>query len=132
TVACDVSVVDVPDDLWIHADAEHVRRVIANLLTNAIKYGGGKPVRVNVEQQAEMAALTVTDQGIGIAPKDQARIFNRFERATTTRQSDSLGLGLFITREIVIAHGGTITVNSEPSRGTTFQVLLPLRRTERY
>jgi len=113
-------------------DRMRLEQVLNNLLTNAIKYGGGKPVRLYVGQQAEMAVLTVKDQGIGIAPEDQARIFNRFERATTTRQSDSLGLGLFITKEIVSAHGGTISVTSELERGTTFQVLLPLRRTERY
>ncbi len=116
----------------LFGDRVRLEQVLNNLLTNAIKYGGGKPVRLKVEQQPDMAALTVRDQGIGIAPQDQARIFNRFERATTTRQSDSLGLGLYIAKEIVTAHGGTITVASELGRGTAFQVLLPLRRTERY
>jgi two-component system sensor histidine kinase/response regulator len=116
----------------LFGDRLRLEQVLNNLLTNAIKYGGGKPVRLSVAQQADMAALAVKDQGIGIAPEDQARIFGRFERATTTRQSDSLGLGLYIAKEIVTAHGGTISVTSELGRGTTFQVLLPLRRTERY
>jgi signal transduction histidine kinase len=116
----------------LFGDRLRLEQVFNNLLINAIKYGEGKPVHMRVEQQSDMASLTVNDQGIGIAPQDQARIFNRFERATTARQSDSLGLGLFITKEIVTAHGGTITVSSELGRGTTFQVLLPLRRTERY
>ncbi|MDY7225100.1 hybrid sensor histidine kinase/response regulator [Hyalangium rubrum] len=116
----------------LFGDRLRLEQVLNNLLTNAIKYGGGKPVRLRVEEQADMAALTVQDQGIGIAPEDQARIFGRFERATSTRQSDSLGLGLYIAKEIITAHGGSITVMSELGHGTTFQVNLPLRRTERY
>ena len=146
-IACDVAMrleapskaagvelrLELPSEpIILFGDRLRLEQVLNNLLTNAIKYGGGKPVRLTVEQQPDMAALTVMDQGIGIAPQDQARIFNRFERATTTRQSDSLGLGLYITKEIVTAHGGTIRVTSELGRGTTFQVLLPLRRTERY
>jgi signal transduction histidine kinase len=85
-----------------------------------------------VEAQEDDAVLTVRDEGIGIAPEDQARIFQRFERATATRQSDSMGLGLYIAKELVSAHGGTITVESARGQGATFQVRLPLRRTERY
>lgn len=121
-----------PEPVVLFGDRLRLEQVLNNLLTNAIKYGGGKPVRLRVEEQAEMACLTVSDQGIGIAPDDQARIFGRFERATATRQSDSMGLGLYIAKEIITAHGGSITVTSELGRGTTFQVLLPLRRTERY
>jgi signal transduction histidine kinase len=106
--------------------------VLNNLLTNAIKYGGGRPVHLQVEETTDDAVLTVRDEGIGIASEDQARIFQRFERATSTRQSDSLGLGLYIAKELVTAHGGTITVQSAPGQGATFQVRLPLRRTERY
>jgi signal transduction histidine kinase len=106
--------------------------VLNNLFTNALKYGAGRPVHIRLEERPEQAAIVVRDQGIGIAPEDQARIFGRFERATATRQSESLGLGLYIAREIVTAHGGAITVTSEPGQGAAFQVLLPLRRTERY
>jgi signal transduction histidine kinase len=74
----------------------------------------------------------VRDQGIGIAPEDQARIFNRFERAAGASGAAGLGLGLFIAKEVVTAHGGTITVESAPGRGATFQVVLPRHRTERY
>ncbi|WP_224367147.1 hybrid sensor histidine kinase/response regulator [Hyalangium versicolor] len=116
----------------LFGDRLRLEQVVTNLVTNAIKYGAGRPVQIRVEERPEWAAILVRDQGIGIAPEDQTRIFGRFERATSTQQSQSLGLGLYITREIVTAHGGTITVTSQPGQGSTFQVLLPLRRTERY
>ena len=124
---------ELPDDpIIIFGERLRLEQVLNNLVTNAIKYGAGRPVHIRLEEHTDQAALMVRDEGIGIAPDDQARIFGRFERATTARQSDSLGLGLYIAKEIVIAHGGTITVSSEPGKGASFQVLLPLRRTERY
>jgi signal transduction histidine kinase len=120
------------EPLILFGDRLRLEQVLTNLVTNAIKYGAGRPVHIRVEERPEWAALLVQDQGIGIAPEDQARIFGRFERATSTHQSQSLGLGLYICREIVTAHGGTISVTSAPGQGATFQVLLPLRRTERY
>jgi signal transduction histidine kinase len=85
-----------------------------------------------VEERKDALVLTVKDGGIGIAPADQARIFNRFVRVAGTAGADGLGLGLYITKEIVTAHGGTIIVDSQPGQGSTFQVLLPRHRTERY
>jgi signal transduction histidine kinase len=120
------------EPIVIFGDRLRLEQVLNNLVTNAIKYGAGRPVGIHLEEREEQAAVLVRDQGIGVAPEDQARIFGRFERATATRQSESLGLGLYIAKEIVTAHGGTITVISEPGKGATFQVLLPLRRTERY
>ncbi|MDC0715176.1 HAMP domain-containing sensor histidine kinase [Stigmatella sp. ncwal1] len=116
----------------LFGDRLRLEQVLYNLLTNALKYGSGKAVLLRVEEREDMAALCVKDHGIGIALEDQARIFERFERATHTQQSGSLGLGLYIAKEIVTAHGGTIVVDSTPGEGATFQVLLPLRRTERY
>lgn len=120
------------EPLILFGDRLRLEQVFTNLVTNAIKYGGGKPVQIRVEERPDMAAVVVRDQGIGIAPADQARIFGRFERATTSWQSESLGLGLYIAQEIVMAHGGSISVTSKPGQGATFEVLLPLRRTERY
>jgi signal transduction histidine kinase len=120
------------EPIILFGDRLRLEQVMFNLVTNAIKYGGGRPVEIHVEERPDWASLLVRDHGIGIAPEDQARIFDRFERATTARQSESLGLGLYIAKEIVTAHGGTISVTSEPGKGSTFQVLLPLRRTERY
>ncbi len=107
-------------------DSFRIEQVITNLLANAMKYGGGKPIRVSVSSANNQARLVVEDQGIGIAKKDQTRIFERFERAVSSRHFGGLGLGLFITRQIVSSHGGSISVESEPGRGSKFIVELPL------
>ncbi|HUD32160.1 MAG TPA: HAMP domain-containing sensor histidine kinase, partial [Variovorax sp.] len=97
--------------------------------TNALRYGGGKPVAIEVAPTADgRARMSVQDHGIGIAPQDQARIFEQFERTDDSRRhAAGLGLGLFITREIVRAHGGAITVASTPGEGSRFEVALPTR-----
>jgi two-component system sensor kinase FixL len=107
-------------------DRVRIEQVITNLLSNAIKFGRGKPIVVGVGGDGERARVQVRDQGIGIEPEDQARIFRRFERAVPTQHFGGLGLGLYIAREIVEAHGGTISVASEPGSGTTFTIELPL------
>jgi two-component system sensor histidine kinase/response regulator len=124
---------ELPDEpVILFGDRLRLEQVVSNLLTNAFKYGDRQPVRLRVEEREDAVALTVQDGGIGIAPADQGRIFNRFERAVDSGGADGLGLGLFIAKEIVTAHGGTITVDSAPGQGATFQVLLPRHRTERY
>jgi PAS domain S-box-containing protein len=108
-------------------DPARIEQVIANLLSNAIKYGGGKPIHVVVERNGDMAAISVTDDGIGIAPEDVERIFGRFERAATSAYG-GLGLGLYISRRILEAHGGHIRVESLPGRGAKFIAELPEKR----
>ncbi|HSP78171.1 MAG TPA: HAMP domain-containing sensor histidine kinase [Myxococcaceae bacterium] len=109
-------------------DRVRLEQVVGNLLSNAAKYGRGQPVEVRVEAVDEiLARLMVKDGGIGIAPEDQARIFERFERAVTGNQFHGLGLGLWITRQIVESHGGRILVHSTPGVGSTFSVELPRR-----
>ncbi|MBC7692099.1 MAG: PAS domain-containing sensor histidine kinase [Methylotenera sp.] len=108
-------------------DRLRVGQVITNLLSNALKYGAQKPVCVTVSQEEGYGILQVSDHGIGIAPDAQARIFRRFERAVSKRSYSGLGLGLFITKQIVVAHEGHIDLFSEPGQGTTFTVKLPLR-----
>ena len=117
--------VDVPGT-W---DEFRIEQVLTNLLTNALRYGGGKPVTIEVGPTTDGSArMSVQDRGIGIAPQDQARIFEQFERTDDSRRhAAGLGLGLFITREIVRSHGGVITVESTPGEGSRFEVTLPTR-----
>jgi PAS domain S-box-containing protein len=107
-------------------DVSRLEQVVTNLLDNALKYGAGKPILVRVRAEAGHAVLTVTDHGIGIEPSHLSRIFERFERAVSERHYGGLGLGLYITRELVQAHGGSIRVESEPNVCTVFTVELPL------
>jgi PAS domain S-box-containing protein len=106
-------------------DRVRVEQVITNLLSNALKFGQGKPVQVSAWEDGDRARIAVSDQGIGIEQADQTRVFERFERAVSTQHFGGLGLGLYISREIVEAHGGTIRVDSQPGSGTTFTVDLP-------
>ncbi len=109
-------------------DPLRMAQLISNLLSNACKYGSGKPIEVSVEPLDERARLTVSDHGIGIPTADLERIFQPFERAVSFRHYGGLGLGLYITRQVVEAHGGSIQVQSELGRGSTFVVELPLAR----
>jgi len=107
-------------------DRLRLGQVLTNLLVNAVKFGQGKPISVTVERDgAGRALLEVRDQGIGIAPEHQARVFGRFERAVSAEHFGGLGLGLYIARQIVEAHGGEIRVESTPGDGSTFRVELP-------
>ena len=106
-------------------DPLRLEQVVANLLSNAIKYGGGQPITVTLGGDAARLTVAVRDQGIGIAPEQQARIFERFERAVSARNYGGFGLGLWICRRIVEAMEGQISVESAPGRGTTFTVMLP-------
>jgi PAS domain S-box-containing protein len=108
-------------------DRVRVEQILANLLSNAMKYGPGKPIEVTVATAGDAAMIAVQDHGIGVSKADVERIFGRFERAVSMRHYGGLGLGLYITRQLVEAHGGTIRVTSEPEAGTVFVVELPRR-----
>jgi signal transduction histidine kinase len=107
-------------------DRARLEQVLTNLLDNALKYGRNAPVTVELETEGAMAVLRVKDTGIGISPEKIERIFDRFERATTQRMYGGLGLGLYIARQIVEAHAGTIRVHSTLGVGSEFVVELPL------
>ena len=117
-----VSAVTPVVGMW---DLIRVEQVVTNLLTNAFKFGGGKPIEITVEERGSIGRLVVVDHGIGIAPEDLERIFRRYEQATSSRPVGGLGLGLYIARQIIEAHGGTIRVESQPGTGSTFTVDLP-------
>lgn len=109
----------------VRGDRARIEQAISILVVNAIKYGAGKPIEMKVDTLDGMARVTVTDHGIGIAKEDAARIFDRFERAVSVRHYGGVGLGLYIARGIAEAHGGRITVTSEPGSGSSFSLLLP-------
>ena len=106
-------------------DRLRMEQVLTNLLTNAIRYGGGQPISVRVAEAGERVRLEVSDRGMGIAPENQERIFERFERVVGSSEVSGLGLGLFITREIVRAHGGDVRVESQLGHGSNFIVEIP-------
>ncbi|HTE50364.1 MAG TPA: ATP-binding protein [Kofleriaceae bacterium] len=112
-------------------DAMALETVIGNLLSNAIKFGSGRPIEVAVERYDRLARLTVIDHGIGIAEEQQVRIFERFERAVSARHYGGFGIGLWVARHLVEAHGGGIEVASRPGEGSRFTVQLPLEDTAR-
>ena len=114
-------------------DTSRVDQIVTNLLSNAIKYGRGTPIGVNVvverdhpERGKTRARITVSDEGIGIAPEDHTRIFERFERAVSRTHYAGLGLGLWISRQIAEALGGSLTVESDVGQGARFTLSLPL------
>ncbi|RYZ41891.1 MAG: PAS domain-containing sensor histidine kinase [Myxococcaceae bacterium] len=109
-----------------HWDRIRLDRVVTNLLSNALKFGRGHPVWVRVTALDDAhVRLTVRDEGVGIAPEAQRRVFERFEREPSARAEAGYGLGLYIVRQLVEAHGGTIRLESTPGQGATFTVDLP-------
>jgi PAS domain S-box-containing protein len=106
-------------------DRVRLEQVVANLLANAVKFGEGRPIDVKVRAEDDLLRLEVVDRGIGVAPEDRDRIFGRFERAVSAQHFGGLGLGLFIARQIVEAHGGSIRVDGARGEGSTFTVELP-------
>jgi signal transduction histidine kinase len=110
-----------------HWDRERVEQMLGNLLSNALKYGAGKPIDVELTSDDSWAEITVRDRGMGIEATDLERIFGRFERAVSVRNYGGLGLGLYMTREIAARHGGTIRATSKPGEGAAFTIRLPLR-----
>ncbi len=118
--------ISVPGPVIGRWDRMRIDQVVSNLLINAIKYGKGNPIEISVEKSGEVARLKVRDSGIGIAPEEQAGIFDRFSRAHSAQRYGGFGLGLWIVRQIVDALGGSIEVQSKPGEGSTFLVKLPL------
>lgn len=120
-------IVSSPEKLTGNWDRARIEQVLINLITNALKYASGKPIYISLSARDEKAFLSVKDAGSGISIEDQGRIFERFERGGVSDNVGGLGLGLYISRKIIEAHGGAIRVESELGKGANFIVELPLR-----
>ena len=119
----------LPGELEAEVDRIRVHQLVTNVLDNAIKYGRGGPIDVELARAGRFAVIRIRDKGIGIEEDRFGRIFDRFEQAAPDRAGGGLGLGLYISKQIADAHGGTITVNSTPNEGSTFEIALPLTKT---
>ncbi|MGI4841840.1 MAG: hybrid sensor histidine kinase/response regulator [Janthinobacterium lividum] len=106
-------------------DEFRIEQVVVNLLTNALRYGGGQPVEVSVQYAADTVRIDVRDEGKGIAQSDLERIFEPYERGARNGEPKGLGLGLYISRQLAISHGGELRVTSKPGEGSTFSLILP-------
>jgi signal transduction histidine kinase len=118
--------VAVPEPIVGRWDRIRIEQVVTNLLSNAIKYGLGRPILLSAQVVNGWVRLDVKDAGLGISRADQSRIFQAFERVTTAGRVGGLGLGLYIGRQIALAHGGALSVDSRPDLGSTFTLELPL------
>lgn len=107
-------------------DRLRIEQVVTNLISNSIKYGPGHPIEVHASVVSDVARVTVRDFGIGVSPDDEERIFGRFERAVSQRHYGGLGLGLWIARQIVEEHGGSIRLERPDDVGAKFVIELPL------
>ncbi|EZP33573.1 hybrid sensor histidine kinase/response regulator [Pseudomonas sp. RIT288] len=116
-----------PEPVEGHWDEFRIEQVVSNLLTNALRYGGRSPIQVRVYRAGDEARVEVQDRGIGISEENQKRIFQQFERVSAKTVVAGLGLGLFISEQIVAAHGGSIVVESQINEGALFRVCLPIQ-----
>jgi PAS domain S-box-containing protein len=119
--------IEGPRDIEILADAERIERVLINLLSNSVKYApDSKELKIQIQRDSDMVRISVTDHGPGIPPEKIRLLFDRYYQANSHEGNYSgLGLGLYISSEIIKKHGGEINVYSEPSKGTTFWFTLP-------
>ena len=114
-----------------HCDKVRIEQAVVNLVSNAIKYGNNKPITIAISNSHEHIHITVKDQGIGIPPDQQKRIFNRFERAVSSRDYKGLGVGLYITYQIIKAHKGKVLLHSQLNKGSAFTIELPLKPSQK-
>jgi signal transduction histidine kinase len=116
------------EPLWGRWDPGRVEHIVANLVDNALKYGAGRDVTVELHAVDGGAQLAVTDHGIGMAPEELARVFTKFARASSALHYGGLGLGLFLVKELVAAMDGRLQIDSKPDQGTRITVTLPSAR----
>ncbi len=119
-------ILNLEEAIHVEGNQYRLEQVLTNLLMNAIKYGAGKPIRLSLKRLDHKVVMTVEDQGMGIEEENLERIFDRFERVNSSKNTQGLGLGLYIAKEIVVAHKGRIWVDSELGKGSVFSVELPV------
>jgi signal transduction histidine kinase len=119
--------ITVADGVSARCDLMAVEQILENLLSNAIRFGPGRPVEVSLASDGELARLSVRDEGVGISDCDQALIFERFHRSRRAKPNGGFGVGLWVTRQLVRAMRGEISVASRRGAGSAFTVRLPLR-----
>ena len=117
---------DIEDGVFGWMDPLAAEQVVENLLSNALKFGAGKPITLRLRSDGQSARLQVQDRGIGISPDQQARLFGRFEQVIAQHRGTGFGVGLWLSNRLVTAMGGCIAVSSSPGNGSTFTVTLPL------
>ena len=115
---------DITDDVYGNWDDFRVEQIIINLITNALRYGEGKPVAVGLKVVGSEVEIYVQDQGNGIAAHEQQRIFEKFERLGNNKVREGLGMGLYIARQLAEAHGGSLSVSSNLGEGSRFTLCL--------
>jgi PAS domain S-box-containing protein len=120
--------VEIQRNVYAECDPYRIEQVLTNLLTNAVKYGEGQPIELKLQKNNYEVTLSVTDHGPGIPEEDQERIFKRFERAVSLRHISGLGLGLYISRQIMEQHKGSLAVKSKLNEGSTFCLKFPIRQ----
>lgn len=126
TSGCPMPVLECSEGpIHVRWDKVRFEQVLMNLLTNTIRYGNGNPVTLRLKRDNGRVHLAVKDNGIGIAPENIEKIFYRFEKIKNPKEVAGLGLGLFITKQIVEAHGGRIWVESELGNGSEFKIQMP-------
>lgn len=124
-------VVTIEGEAFGYWDNLRIEQVISNVINNAIRYGLGNPIAIKLTNFQDKVCISVTDKGMGIAPEDEKRIFQRFERGKVTREVSGLGLGLFISKQIIDAHSGNILIESKLGEGATFHIELPRLKSPR-
>jgi signal transduction histidine kinase len=120
---------DPSGEIWVEGDELRLEQVLHNLISNAVKYSpAGGTVTVRVEQREMFACVAIEDQGIGIPASAVPRLFTRFYRADNVdpQNISGMGIGLFVVKEIMSLHGGTVHVTSQESQGSTFTICLPI------
>jgi signal transduction histidine kinase len=116
----------IEENMKGHCDSVRIQQVISNLLTNAMKFSKNNPVHLTAGKRGDLLVIEVIDKGIGISQEDMQRIFSPFERAVSDKNFGGLGLGLYISKQIIESHGGRILVEGQLDVGTKFSVELPI------